>query len=266
MNHNGTNAIIGTNTTGGNLRFLTTDVGSSIDFEPEAVLTGRFREGLGLDIISDQVLATGTHGVFFRNSALTLTGRLGMFAGPNLEFANFINGGDIVMTHNTSLGAVRTAFSSDPDNATGAVLYAVGNQAIQARSVSSGGTSSGRVSDAGGIFYDIGFNLMPKVNANVSGDFTIRNNVGKIIHNSSGGSLTYTLNQQSATDVASVWNVAHEDTGTLTIAEGTGVTLKWFDGSGGAPSTGNRSLAQGGVATIYKASSTEFWIWGSGIS
>lgn len=267
MNHNGSNATIGTNTSGGDLQLVTTDVGSFVDIEPESVLTGRFRKGLGLDIVSDQVLATGTHGIFFRNSALTLNGRIGMFGGANLEIENFINGGEIVLTHDTSGGVPRTAFSSNPDNATGAVLYAFGNQAIQARAVSSTGTSSGRVSDASGsVFYDIGFNLMPKIDANVSGDFTIRQNVGKIIHKSSGGALTYTLNQQTATDTASVWNVANEDTETLTIAEGTGVTLKWFDGGGATPSTGNRSLAQGCVATIYKASPTEFWIWGNGIS
>jgi len=51
------------------------------------------------------------------------------------------------------------------------------------------------------------------------------------------------------------------DDNSLTIVASGAATLKWLNAS--APADGNRTLAQGGVATIYKDSTDSWLIWGN---
>ena len=91
-------------------------------------------------------------------------------------------------------------------------------------------------------------------------------NVGNIIHDDAAGVITYTCDNDSTIPTGASWILINESTTTATIAQGTGVTLRFFDGGGVAPPTGNRTLARAGVATVFKYTNTEFWVWGAGIS
>lgn len=77
------------------------------------------------------------------------------------------------------------------------------------------------------------------------------------------GGSTFNINNGvfSGSEVITVTNAG---SGNLTIS-GTIGTLSWFNGSG-TISTGGRTLAVGGVATVYLRSSTAAYIWGTGIS
>lgn len=54
------------------------------------------------------------------------------------------------------------------------------------------------------------------------------------------------------------------ESGTLTITSTNGV-LKWYYGGGAAPPEGNRTLARGGVVTVYR-DGTNWRVFGAGLS
>lgn len=74
----------------------------------------------------------------------------------------------------------------------------------------------------------------------------------------------HTLTIDNTLGVNGVFQVINEGTGVLVIAQ-SGVTITWLNGSG-ALATGNRNLAIGGTATIYKLSSGQYKIWGTGLT
>ena len=108
-----------------------------------------------------------------------------------------------------------------------------------------------------------GFNVMPVYEIDAADTFDLAHN-GMLWHKDAGGAVTYTCANDATIPQGATYVVANEDTENVTIADGS-ITLRWFGGTG-APSTGDRTLAQGGVATVYKYADAEFWIWGIGIS
>lgn len=127
-------------------------------------------------------------------------------------------------------------------------------------------TSGGQVKDHSGNLRDIGWNLMPVKEEDASKTLD-EDDVGKLLHRDDTASITYTLpsgTSGAVPPVGAMTMIANENaTGTVTISASG--TLRWFDGTG-TPSTGNRTLAEGGVCTVYHYSDTEWWIWGNGIS
>ena len=124
--------------------------------------------------------------------------------------------------------------------------------------------TGGKVQDGLGTLQPVGFNVLPIYEIDASDTFDLAHN-GRLWHKDSGAAVTFTCDQDANIPQGATYTIANEDTEDITIAQGTGVTLRWFDGSG-APSTGNRTLGQGGLATVYKYQLTEFWIWGVGIT
>lgn len=134
------------------------------------------------------------------------------------------------------LAVDRTGSTVDTVNFPNGVLQYGGNE-VGYRNIVGGGTFSGNTSagttDRGGIFRYTG----------------------------SGGN-TLTFPNTVATN--GIMSVVNEGTGTLTLA-GSSVTLSWFNGSG-TISTGSRTLAVGGVATVWYISSSAAYVWGTGIT
>ena len=89
--------------------------------------------------------------------------------------------------------------------------------------------------------------------------------VDKVIH-ADGTTVNYTCMDDSTIPNGSKWLIVNEGTGAISILQDTGVTIRLFDGGGSAPSTGTRTLARAGVATIVKYTDTEYWIWGQGLT
>jgi hypothetical protein len=129
----------------------------------------------------------------------------------------------------------------------------------------SGYGTGGRVKDGGDTAQPIGFNVMPLYDIDVADVFDLAHN-GMYWHNDGAATIAYTCDQDATIPIGATYVCSNDSTaGVQTIAQGTGVTLKWFDGSG-TVSTGTRTLAVSGVCTVYKYSLTEFHIWGAGLS
>ena len=142
-----------------------------------------------------------------------------------------------------------------------------GSPAMQWRAVTGSNIStSASVYDDGSQARNVGYNETPE--SVVSSARTIDvDDIGKFLTRSASTSRIITLDLDSDIPVGGSL-VVHNDhiTGTLTIVEGTITNLEWVDGSGAAPSTGTRTLAYNGVATLRKKSTTLWQIWGNGIS
>ena len=137
----------------------------------------------------------------------------------------------------------------------------------QAQNADADHTTSGlEVFDHNNTFIDVGFNLMPVIEQDIS-DTLDETHVSNMLHRDAAGSITLTLPSGTSgaiPPVGSLINMTNENAaGTMTISA-TG-TLRFFDGSG-TPGTGNRTLGEGGMASVYHYSSTEWWIWGFGIT
>ena len=124
-------------------------------------------------------------------------------------------------------------------------------------------TSGAEVADHGGTFRDVGWNVMPIIeqDATTTAD---ENDVGKYLHKDDAAGSTLTLpsgTSGAVPPVGATIMLSVEGTGNLTISAAG--TLRWFDGSGSAPSTGNRTLTRGGIATAFHYANTEWHIWGN---
>lgn len=164
-------------------------------------------------------------------------------------------------------GSNRVLFNGDPDGA--ASMYQAGTARLRTQlATASGNTSGGEVHRHDETWTDIGFNILPEFNTNVS-DTLEANHCGSIQRKSTSTARTLTLEANTGTDfpvhgVTTVINA--QATGDYTINEGTGVTLYYQDGSTRVDTAGGCTVGPGGVATIWRQSTTVYYIWGSGIT
>lgn len=149
-------------------------------------------------------------------------------------------------------------------------LYYDNARRFETQAINTDGNVSGAtIDDAGGVQVDVGFNVMQWRQENAVIGTTSnewREHAGHNMFQDDGAARTWTLPASGDTVVpdGAIIDVTNLGAGNLTIAEGAGVTLTWLDGSTG--STGNRTLAQWGIATLTKRSGTQWYIFGSGIS
>lgn len=162
-----------------------------------------------------------------------------------------------LVTSSTQLGVAITAGGS-------VGLYNNGTEEFRTQlATGAANTSGAEVRDFGGTFRDVGFNIMP-VTTNNSATTLSRTHLSTLQTHVSG-TVAWTTPASSDTDfpTGGVVNGASSAAG-LTIVAGSGVTLSWFTGS--AVTTGTRTIAAGGVFTLVRSGSADFYLWGSGIS
>jgi hypothetical protein len=109
----------------------------------------------------------------------------------------------------------------------------------------------------------------PKVNpSGWSATATWLDYAGHTIIKGNTTAFTATLPQSTVTSLPNggVWTFCNLDTNNISIAlPGTNnPTFTWLDGLGGT--TGARTIAPGGVATLYRRNANNWYIWGNGIS
>lgn len=129
-----------------------------------------------------------------------------------------------------------------------------------------GQASGAEIRDGKNIFRPVGYNVMPSESANANQNF-LKNEIGRAMYRTDAVNKTFTVISDGTIPDGSVWTVINDGTGgTVTIAQGGGTTLKWMDGGGVAPPTGNRTLARAGVATVWKQAGVNYQIWGTGLT
>jgi len=120
--------------------------------------------------------------------------------------------------------------------------------------------TGGKVKDGTDVARPIGFNIMPVYEIDVNDTFDLAHN-GMLWHKDLNAAVTFTCANDATIPQGATYGVHNDDTEDLTIAQGTGVTIN-FLASGAAPVAGNVIVKQGGIATVYKYTDTEFWVWG----
>ena len=132
-----------------------------------------------------------------------------------------------------------------------------------------GRTSAGQIKDHGGTLRDIGFNVLPNFNFNASDTLQARH-----CGHATGKTNTslYTLTGPASSDVDfPVGGVAHVynlgTSGNYLISDTGTCTMYVCDGTA-APQdiVGTCTLAPGGMATLWRYSTTAIYITGTGIT
>lgn len=217
-----------------------------------------------------------------------LSGNVGMFVGAGLGgsilldnqgtggFIDFLGGNDIrvrdgaemffyspantefaVAGHNGTFFELGTAAGDGPT-----YLTHQGTNFIRSQTgTTAGNTAWGVIRHRDGSYYDIGMNVVPKVDQNVNTNFTATL-ASKMLHKSSGLALDFTVINSTDMPNGTMWFVHNDDAEDLDIIQGTGCTLYWLE-AGAAPVAGTFQVLQGGIITVYKVSATEYWAWGS---
>lgn len=184
---------------------------------------------VGIDVVS-----TRPHIRWSESDASTNNGRWLM--GPQTEQFIAAIASDNEGTITNWLQVDRTTTTVDTINFPNGVLQYGGNE-VGYRNIVGGGTFSSSTSagnaDRGGIFRYTG----------------------------TGG---HTLTFPNTVTAGGIMSVVNEGSGNLTLA-GSSVTINWFNGSG-TVSTGSRTLAVSGVATIWYVTTGAAYVWGTGIS
>jgi hypothetical protein len=161
--------------------------------------------------------------------------------------------------------ASQIGLQSEPSGAV--TLYYSGTaEFVTQNSDASYNTSGAQVKDHSGTYQDVGFNVMPVVEQDTSTTLD-EADVGKMLHRDATGDATYTLPSGTSGAVPPVGALVMltNENGTGTVTVSAAGTLRWFNGDG-TPSTGNRTLAEGGVCSMYHYANTEWWVWGTGLS
>ena len=199
---------------------------------------------------------------FFQDDLATRNAFIQAQVAAGLVIRQEVHGLPIILQAEDTGGTSRSLLIGDPD--ADVKLYYAGTEMLRSSLNTADDINMGaQVKHGDGSFYAVGLHSMPVVEQDASATVNNYDAIGKILHKDSG-TPAYTLDQNTDVQVGAIWMIANEAGGNMTVVEGTGVTLRWF--APGSVSTGTRTLATGAIATVYKYTDTEYWIWGQGIS
>jgi hypothetical protein len=144
----------------------------------------------------------------------------------------------------------------------GAAVGTTDTQTLSNKTISGAATGS-TVNDASGSAWSIGFREVPQNPQNASYQLVAADN-GKHIYslNSAAQTITVPPNGTVGFPLGTTVTIVNNGASAITIAQGSGVTLC----QAGTTSTGNRTLAVRGVATLIKVETNIWFVSGTGIS
>jgi len=173
--------------------------------------------------------------------------------GNSFTLATLTFGSGINSTVGSSYnGTTGTTISVDPNVA----VTLTGIQTLTNKTIT-GLANVSTVLDFSGSQYQFGFRNMPQ-SGTTSGNLALGDS-GKHVYVSSG--VTVPPNSSVPFEIGAVITVVSNAT-SLTITQGSGVTLKWANSA----STGNRTLASNGIATLLKVATDTWYIFGLGLT
>jgi hypothetical protein len=175
-------------------------------------------------------------------------------ASGNVTGGNVITGGLITATGNIQGGNVTTGgLITATGNVTGGNIVTAGT--VSGATVAATSFSAGNTATVTSANYTIGYRDLPQL---TSFGTLATTDGGKHYY----GSGTITVPTNAAVSLAVGTAVLIIATSSTTISVSGGVTLRW----GGTSSTGGRTLAQFGVATLVKVATDTWYISGTGLS
>ena len=136
------------------------------------------------------------------------------------------------------------------------VVTLTGTQTLTNKTVT-GLASASTVKDSAGNLYGFGFRTMPQ-SSNTSGTLVLSDSAKHLYLT---GNVTVPPNSSVAFEIGTVISVVSNATA-LVIQAGSGVTLKLANST----STGNRSVASNGVATMIKVATDTWYVFGLGVT
>ena len=136
------------------------------------------------------------------------------------------------------------------------VVTLTGTQTLTNKTIT-GLNSASTVKDSAGNLYGFGFRTMPQSD-NTSGTLVLSDSAKHLYLT---GNVTVPPNSSVAFDIGTVISVVSNATA-LVIQAGSGVTLKLANST----STGNRSVASNGVATMIKVATDTWYVFGLGVT
>ena len=136
------------------------------------------------------------------------------------------------------------------------VVTLTGTQTLTNKTIT-GLASASTVKDSAGNLYGFGFRTMPQSD-NASGTLVLSDSAKHLYLT---GNVTVPPNSSVAFEIGTVISVVSNATA-LVIQAGSGVTLKLANST----STGNRSVASNGVATMIKVATDTWYVFGLGVS
>jgi len=219
-----------------------------------------------VDVFADGNTDTEAHYIQLKDSSGNIKGSWGWTATQTrMHIQNLINGQDFELRGENFGGQPRTYLFADPDAET-TFLYAGNLPGIGAQDRTAAGASTGGVVvDSQSNPFPVGFNVIP--GRTISTNQTLDDDwIGRMWEKATGGAITITLPNDTNIPQGATIMLGNIDTENISINQGGGVTLRWFDGTTTSGLIGNRTLASGGVATIRKSNNTNFQIWGVGLS
>jgi hypothetical protein len=113
------------------------------------------------------------------------------------------------------------------------------------------------------VAYSAGYRGAPSRTITTS-DSTAALDNGRMVLFTGAGSQTFTVDSDFGA-AGNIMSLLNGGTGSLAIAESLSGTLTWLNGSGSL-STGSRTLAIGGIATIWMVDANNAYIYGTGIT
>lgn len=150
-------------------------------------------------------------------------------------------------------GPIVTTGTINIDNT---VVTLTGTQTLTNKTIT-GLNSASTVKDSAGNLYGFGFRTMPQSD-NASGTLVLSDSAKHLYLT---GNVTVPPNSSVAFEIGTVISVVSNATA-LVIQAGSGVTLKLANST----STGNRSVASNGVATMIKVATDTWYVFGLGVS
>ena len=120
------------------------------------------------------------------------------------------------------------------------------------------GGSRAEITDELNVWRPVGFNTMPPFS--IGGNITLTSERNGFM-NTNNSANNYTVTLPTGESGAQAMLAVISQTGQLTVTAG---TLQWLTGAG--VQTGTRTIAGGGVATVWHSGSGIWYIWGEGIS
>lgn len=207
--------------------------------------------------------ATSATGARTNLGATTVGANLFTLANPSAVTFPRFNADNTV----TALDAAsfRTAIGAGTSSTTGTVTSVSGTGSANGLSLSGTVTSSGNITLSGSVTsvattatidgVTIGFRSIPK-SSTTSGTLTTAE-IGRCVPATAG--VTLPASTFAAGDALSIYN---DSASAITITQGAGLTLRRT----GTTTTGNRTLAARGMATVWFVTATEATIEGPGIS